>query len=316
MKEVNDPPTAVNDDNTQTDGIIVGEVGADRPGVGVNQFIDVLANDSVAPDSPLATATSLGTESLTVVGVGTSASGPFSTSVTTAAGGTAKVVNGQLLYDSPGTIPADPHDTIFYQVSDNSDASRGGPLNAVASARLHIVDFIPKTVGGTVFVDSGVTVNGQLLGAGDGVQEAGEQSLSNVAITITGTSFTGKPINITATTDATGHYSLKDGALGFAPPDANGYKITEQALIGLIDGPAIEKPDSALAVVVGRSFVLNWGITDNSGDIAGLSFTESGFDTRSVANGGTLSDPSGLLQEYLASSGKNGFVFELMPTEP
>jgi len=172
---------------------------------------------------------------------------------------------------------------------------------ATASARLHIVDFIPKTVGGSVFVD----------GNSDGILNNGEKALSDVNVTISGIDFTGKTINVTVTTDASGAYSFKPGSLGLAPPDANGYTITEQALIGLLDGPAVERPDSQLVAVVNRSFVLNWGITDNSGDIGGLNFTEAGFDVRSVSQGGTLSDVGGFKQEYLASSGQNGFIFEL-----
>jgi hypothetical protein len=59
-----------------------------------------------------------------------------------------------------------------------------------------------------------------------------------------------------------------------------------------------------------NKFTLAWSITDTSGDVTDLDFGEGGID---VGTGGAnqLSDSSGMKQEYLASTGPNGYIFEL-----
>jgi hypothetical protein len=56
----------------------------------------------------------------------------------------------------------------------------------------------------------------------NGIKQAGEKSLANVVMTLSGTDFTGTPVNRTTTTDASGRYSftnLMPGVYNVAEPD-------------------------------------------------------------------------------------------------
>src|SRR4029079_2982607 len=64
-------------------------------------------------------------------------------------------------------------------------------------------------------------------------------------------------------------------------------------------------------VVGNNQFLLVWSVTDTSGNVTNLNFAEAGIDVRTQSQGGSLLDASRIKQEYLASSGQNGFIFEL-----
>ncbi len=309
VQEVNDPPTATND----TYLAVRQRTGTQ---VGVDQQIDVLANDSILPDVAIN-----GDEHLTVTGVSTSPNGPFTTSaVSTGAGNGASVrvdANGHVLYTSPTNAPAT--DTFYYQISDNSAVSRGGPLNAVGQVNINVVDFVPKTVSGTVFVDSN----------GDGVMNNGEHALSGVSVKLVGCDFTSPAgcdpnTNViqTVTTDINGKYTFAGTGIGLAPPkDGTSFKVVEVQpdflLTGIdVDGSTNIDTTTGLriqqdTITNNNQFVLVWSVTDLSGDVQNLNFADGGIDARPLSQGGSLLDASLLKQEYLASTGANGFIFEL-----
>src|SRR5207253_6669071 len=135
----------------------------------------------------------------------------------TSGGGSVQVVGGKVLYTSPTNAPTT--DTFFYQISDNSSASRGGPLLAFGQVSVNVVDFVPKTISGTVYVDSN----------GNGLLDANEKVLSGVTVHLTGTDFANNPVSLTATTDINGKYSFAGtSGIGLAPPlPLTQYTVTE-----------------------------------------------------------------------------------------
>jgi VCBS repeat-containing protein len=320
VQDVNDPPTATND------SFLAVKQNADGS-IGVDQIVTVLPNDTIAPDVSLdATGhvvTTGGDEFLSVVGVGLSAGGAFSTGpVATAGGGSVRVdANGKVLYTAPKTIPAGGHDTFFYQISDNSSASRngGGPLFASASVDVTVVDFIPKTISGTVYVDSN----------GDGLVSTGERALSGVTLHLTGTDITNTAVSLTTTTDASGHYTFPaPGSTDVLKPPLAGtsYTVTEDQPLFMLSGLDTDlstNTDTNLDPNNGHtghlvdnsdrfdnSFLLSWSITDVSGNIANLNFGEGSTAglINTNPNDGGLSNASGFKSELLASTGKNGFI--------
>jgi cadherin-like protein/Big-like domain-containing protein/dockerin type I repeat protein/SdrD B-like protein len=269
VNEVNDNPTAHDDTFTAVKNN--GTVGIDQP-------ISVLGNDSFAPDV---------NETLSVTGIGTTLGGPFSTGPTaTTGGGSVKVVGGQILYTSPSTTG---NDSFTYQISDG----RGG--TASATVNVTVVDFVPKSVSGTVYVDS--NNNGQI--------DSGEKLLSNVEVHLTGTDFLNQAVSLVTFTDISGGYTFA----GLKPPKAGTpYTISEVQPAYLLSGLDTNGSTSASATLVtnvsqlDNLFAAAWIITDSNGNITNLNFGERGIDFAS------LSDSSGILGDYLASSGGNGFV--------
>jgi Bacterial cadherin-like domain/Dockerin type I domain/Bacterial Ig domain/Cadherin-like domain len=274
VNEVNDNPTAVNDTFLAVKNN--GSIGIDQP-------VTVLTNDSILPDVQ---------ETLKVTGVnGTDADVNGNTAaIPTTGGGSVKLVNFEIKYTSPPTTGSD---SFTYKVSDfdqTSGAARGG--SATATVNVTIVDFVPKTVSGTIFID----------GDNDGNIGASEKRLANVEVHLVGTDFTNQAVALTAFTDVNGVYSF----VGVKPPAAGtSYTITEVQPAYLTTGLDTNAAASALVTNTSRLdnlFALAWGVTDQSGNITGLNFGERGVNVAS------LSDSSGLLAEYLASSGSNGFV--------
>lgn len=264
VNEVNDNPTA-NDDTF----LAVKNNGT----IGIDQPVPVLGNDSILPDVSIN-----GDETLTVVSVGPTAMAANGSSV--------KVVNGQILYTSP-TITG--NDSFTYTISDG----RGG--TATATVNVTVVDFVPKTVSGTIYLDAN----------NDGNVDSGEKRLSGVAVTLTGTDFTNQAVALTATTDQSGNYSF----VGLKPPKVGtSYTLTEVQPVYLLSGLDTNGATGASATLVTDTnrlddlFALSWAVTDQSGNIGNLNFGERGIDVASLSNS------SGLIQEFFASSGSNGFV--------
>jgi hypothetical protein len=162
VNEVNDPPTANND----TFQAVKQQAG----GVGVDQVVNVLANDTSDPD---------GNETLTVIAVGTTAQAANGSSV--------RLVNGQVLYTSP-TITGT--DSFTYTISDG----RGG--QATATVTVTVIDFIPKDVSGKVYLDTN----------NNGVFDPTERPLQGVEVRVNGTDFTGNLVALTAFTDVNGNF--------------------------------------------------------------------------------------------------------------
>jgi hypothetical protein len=296
VNEVNDDPTAANDTflAVKRSGTAPNEIGVDQP-------VSVLANDSFAPDV---------LETLTVTGVSATAGGPFGTTAVNTTGGSVRVgtVGGvpTILYTSPSTAPAT--DSFFYQISDG----RGG--TATAKVDVSVVDFVPKVISGTVFVDSD----------NDGVRDGEEKGLAGVQVRLSGTSFDSQTtgnVNIVVTTDINGNYAFGAAGSGVTikpPKDGTSYTLTEVSPLYLLNGLDTSNatnvfdhdanPSTAKIAVVTNSnrldnaMSLRWNVTDDSGNITGLNFGERGVDAAS------LTDASGFVQEFLASSSSNGMV--------
>ena len=294
VNEVNDAPTAANDTFTAV---------RQQSGIGIDQPVAVLGNDSFAPDVG---------ETLVVTGISASMGGPFVTTATATGAGngaSVRVSNGQILYTSPTVIPGGGTDTFFYQITDRAT----GGLTAVARVDVTIVDFVPKTISGTVYIDDD----------NDGVFDAGETPLAGVTVRLTGNSFDNQSVLLNAVTDQQGRYvfpqkpnepGVVDTAVFLKPPSAAGYTITEIDPFGFISGIDFNSTGNSLITnssAFDNIFVAKWPVADNSGNITGLNFGEAGIDFRPVGEGGTLINAGGFKHEFLSSSGGNGFVLAL-----
>src|SRR5581483_3385702 len=105
-------------------------------------------------------------------------------------------------------------------------AGRNGPLTDSAQVKLDVVNFVPKTISGTIFVDSN----------SNGALNASEKVLSGVTVELRGCDFTSSAncnpaTNViqTTTTDASGKYTFSGtGGIGVAPPkEGTSYTVTE-----------------------------------------------------------------------------------------
>jgi len=190
VNEVNDPPTA-NDDTFQA-------VKQQAGGVGVDQVVNVLANDTADPD---------GDEVLTVIAVGPTAQAANGSSV--------RLVNGQVLYTSPTVVG---EDSFTYTISDG----RGG--QATATVRVTVIDFIPKDVSGKVYLDTN----------NNGVQDNGEKPLQGVEVRLNGTDFTGNLVALTAFTDVNGNFVFP----GMRPGNYTVTQVQPRFLLDGIDSHA------------------------------------------------------------------------------
>lgn len=195
VNNTNDAPTAVNDTLAVPKG-------------STNNTLDVLANDSNAPDP-------LGTETLTVVSVGN-----------TGTIGTVSLVNGSVRYTPPTTFPgtglATGTDTFTYTIDD------GSGLTSQATVTVNIVDFVPSSLSGFVYVDSN----------NNGIRDSGEEGFEGVTVTLTGTSSTGNAVSRQAITTSSGAYTFT----GLAPGN---YTLTETQPTGQRNGvPIVDGKDT------------------------------------------------------------------------
>ena len=307
--EQNDPPTAFDDFFTAIKDF-------------VDQPIDVingdLPHDTIAPDVG---------ETLSISGVSTTGvAGTYSSTATTAQGGTVTIVFDVALgrdvvhYDSPLGFESGPLDSFFYELSDG----RTGTDTAMVT--VDVLAFVPKFVEGVVYIDG--DNNGQIFAGesftdanSNGVYDAGEafadsvggtrdnnrydapeKRVQGVKVQLAGTDFQDNPVFFETTTDAQGRYRfVGDAATQFQGLQPGTYTVTEIHPSYLTDG--VETESSALAVIgADDRFDIAWGADDFSGHISGLNFGERGINANSLAESG------GLIQEILASSGPNGLV--------
>jgi hypothetical protein len=252
VNEVNDPPTAV-DDNVQ----------AFKDST--NTPVNVLANDSIAPDV---------NETISVTAlIGTGSPG---TTVTTAQGGTARLVGGQVFYDAPLGFAG--QDSFQYEITD----SRGGV--AVATVFVTVVDAIPTDVGGRVYLD----------GNDNGNIDLGEAGLMGVTIRLVGTDIHGNTVNRTTVTDIGGFYFFANVAPG-------NYNLIQVQPSYMKDGK--ETAGGSWGTVSGNDTIqITLPQQGIAGGAFGNNFAERGIDAASLENS------RGLLTEILASSGENGFI--------
>lgn len=85
--------------------------------------------------------------------------------------------------------------SLTNSASVTADETESDPTNNTATAQ-SLVAVLPSSIAGSVYVDSN----------NDGVFNAGEQGISGVTITLTGTDFTGDPVNRVTATGADGSY--------------------------------------------------------------------------------------------------------------
>jgi cyclophilin family peptidyl-prolyl cis-trans isomerase len=157
----NDPPTA-NDDSGASFRVTQNSS---------NNILDLLANDSIAPDEG---------ETLTITGV---------SNVSTGATVTISNDSMSVVY-SPATDSLG-DDTFTYTIDDGN----GG--TDTATVTVDVVEFIPGSLSGLVYIDSN----------NDGQVQPGERGLAGVTITLTGTDAFGD-VNRNEVTDSTGAYSF------------------------------------------------------------------------------------------------------------
>jgi hypothetical protein len=163
--EVPDPPTAAADTATVAQGGVV--------------TIDVLANDSIAPDQDTAQFTD---SPLTI------------TALSSVVGGAAEIVTvaGRQQIRFTGAPNFTGNATVNYTLRD----ARGG--ESTGTVNITVTPLVNSSLSGKVYVD----------GDNDGVQDTGEVGVANVTIKLTGTSIFGVAVDLTAVTDATGAYSF------------------------------------------------------------------------------------------------------------
>ena len=215
VNNTNDPPTAVDDTFTVTKG-------------STNNILDVLANDSNFPDP-------IGTETLTVVSVnGTNTIG------------TVSLVSGSVRYTPPALFPltglATGTDTFTYTIDD------GSGLTAQATVTVTVVDFIPGSLSGFVYIDSD----------NDGIRDPGEEGVEGVTITLSGTNNFGNPVSRQTTTASNGSYTFADLAPG-------NYTITQTQPTGERNG---------VPIVDGKDTIGSQGGTVSANDQFTITLTE------------------------------------------
>lgn len=93
------------------------------------------------------------------------------------------------------------------------------PANDTAS---DVVTVQKSSLAGTVFSDAD----------DDGVQDAGENGIAGVTLTLTGSDAFNNTVNLTATTDASGNYLFDN----LSPSNGAGYTVTEAQAAGFVDG--------------------------------------------------------------------------------
>ncbi|NLX55597.1 MAG: tandem-95 repeat protein [Planctomycetaceae bacterium] len=196
VHDVNDDPTAVDDHLMALKDF-------------TNQELDVLANDSIAPDV---------NETLTISGLG-----PANETTLDTPHGTATIsADGKKIIYTPDPgfeTVGDDFDTFTYTISDG----RGG--TAVGNVVVDVIDAVPSDISGVVYLD----VNN------NGIRDPQEVKLAGVEVTLTGTNVRGVPLNITVKTDVNGVF-LFENILPNAEGDTVGYTITSATAKFLIDG--------------------------------------------------------------------------------
>jgi uncharacterized repeat protein (TIGR01451 family) len=141
-----------------------------------------------------------------------------------ASGGTVTVNGGDLAnlgtfsFTINGTVAAGSTGVLTNTATVSTDVNDTNATNNTATAAT-TVDPVTSTIAGTVYIDAN----------NNGVQDAGEAGIANVALALTGTDTLGNPINASATTDANGNYL-------FSNLPAGTYTVTETQPAGFRDG--------------------------------------------------------------------------------
>ena len=163
---VNDTP----DDPTAADDTFTA------PNDGTSVLIDVLANDTSAPDE---------NQTLTITSI---SQGSF--------GGIVTIEGNKLRYRAKaGTLG---EETITYAITDSDG------LTDTATLTVNVADASDNTLSGFVYIDAD----------GDGTRDAGEIGLPGVLVTLTGTDSFGNAVHHTALTANDGSYTFEELSSG------------------------------------------------------------------------------------------------------
>lgn len=159
-----------------------------------------------------------------------------------------------------------PLGTASNQAQVRSEQIDSNPANNTTTESLDVVNV---SLSGRVFVDS------DRAGANGGTWQAGEATLDNVEIRLTGTDAYGNTVNEVVHTTANGQYSFTN----LAPSNSAGYTLTQTQPTGYANGPVTPPttgadaatfnpgsyqagtPDSSYVVVVSPSTTLSAGGT-------------------------------------------------------
>jgi len=231
--------------------------------------LDVLDNDSIVPDTG---------ETLTVTAV-------------TGSNGTVSINgDGTLAYDNSveGT------DTFTYTISDGN----GG--TATATVVVDVLDFVPSSISGTLFIDSD----------GSGDLSAGERGFAGVEVVLTGTDFRGDPVMVTVTTDADGNYSFNDLTPG-------SYEVSSIQPAGTIDGDldatndtfTVDIPDEG-GVDLSTGNFGELGLSSPFLSLNGLLASRVGSDSLNSSGMVISADMSGNLLWYTLGDGWDGYTVD------
>jgi cyclophilin family peptidyl-prolyl cis-trans isomerase len=202
------------------------QVVVDSPG----EDLDLLANDTSAPDA---------VEPLTITEV----------TPTTAQGGTATIVQGGTLVQYTPPTGFSGQDSFSYTITDDDN------LTGQAQVTVNIDSFQPGDISGTVFIDID----------GDGIQDASEMVLQGITISLVGTDFESNAVQLTRTTDSSGHYFFENLSPG-------SYVLSETQPAYLLDG--LETVDSAAGTVTGGNEITIQLV--EGADLVGTNFAERG----------------------------------------
>ena len=275
VAEDNDNPTA-NDDGTPVRITMIKDFD--------NQVINVLVNDSTAPDSPTL-------ESLTIIRVAGS-----TTVGTTLLGNHVRIsADGQtVLFDEDTGIEG--NDQFTYTISDG----RGG--EATATVFVEVVNFIPTSVTGTVYVDS--NNNGQI--------DVGEKRIAGVELRLEGhdnifnldfgVDTDANPANdlpaLVAFTDIDGNYHFDAPNSQLAGLRPGSYTIREIQPEFMRDGT--DQAGNNATLIANDRFAMTLPLLGIAGGINGNNFGERGLDPSVVS-----------ISEILASSTGNGLILAI-----
>jgi len=210
--------------------------------------------------------------------------------------------NGEIVFTPAAGFEGDT--TINYTISD-------GTNNANGSINVSVVDFVPSTVGGYVFIDRMENPAEVFDGADpirNGQKDANEQGLGGVPVTLRGNG-----MSFTAYTDLTGSYQFANVAPGsyeveyIAPPNVipNG-PATMPITIGAAGGEVEDDMNFALLGLTAES--------TSSIDILARTYLNRNGEIATISNGGREGglvsfDSSGQSNFILAGEGFEGVKF-------
>jgi large repetitive protein len=259
VNNINDAPTANDDTFSVSSGTS-------------NNVVDVLVNDSNDPDPAGETLTITAVDDTNTIG-------------------SVSLVNGSLLYTPPTTFPATNlttgTDTFIYTIDD------GSGLTSQATATINVVEFVPSSLAGFVYVDSN----------NDGVRDAGEEALEGIAISLSGTTDIGSSVSLQTTTASDGAYSFASLAPGSytisetqPTGERNGVPIVDgQDTIGSQGGAVSANDEFAITLAEGTD-----GTDNNFAELLGRAL--SGLVIRFNSDAGTVAERFGGLDLLLFNS--------------